>query len=85
MSSETDLLRKQAIQNQRNSFSRGFPLLFNVETLQAFSGHFSRFRIIIGNFCIVNQKCYVFKLINFLLSSDFYLLVLMKQYHFIEK
>jgi hypothetical protein len=23
------------------------------------SGHFSRFRIIIGNFCIVNQKCYV--------------------------
>jgi hypothetical protein len=36
MSSETDLLRNQAIQNQRNPFSRGFPLLFNVETLQAF-------------------------------------------------
>jgi hypothetical protein len=36
MSSETDLLRNQAIQNQRNSFSRGFPLPFNVETLQAF-------------------------------------------------
>jgi hypothetical protein len=36
MSSETDLSRNQAIQNQRNSFSRGFPLPFNVETLQAF-------------------------------------------------
>jgi hypothetical protein len=35
MSSETDLLRNQAIQSQRNSFSRGFPLPFNVETLQA--------------------------------------------------
>jgi hypothetical protein len=35
MSSETDLLRNQAIQNQRNSFSRGFPFLFNVKTLQA--------------------------------------------------
>jgi hypothetical protein len=31
-----DLLRKQEIQNQRNSFLRGFPLPFNVETLQAF-------------------------------------------------
>jgi hypothetical protein len=28
MSSETDLLRNQAIQNQRNSFLRGFPLPF---------------------------------------------------------
>jgi hypothetical protein len=27
-----------------------------------FSGHFSRFRIIIGNFCVVNQKCYVIML-----------------------
>jgi hypothetical protein len=36
MSSESDLSRNQAIQNQRNSFSRGFPLPFNVETLQAF-------------------------------------------------
>jgi hypothetical protein len=36
MSSETELSRNQAIQNQRNSFSRGFPLPFNVETLQAF-------------------------------------------------
>jgi hypothetical protein len=36
MSSETDLSRNQAIQNQRNSFLRGFPLPFNVETLQAF-------------------------------------------------
>jgi hypothetical protein len=42
-----------AIQNQRNFFSKGFPLPFNVET------HFSRFRIIIGNFCIVKQKYYV--------------------------
>jgi hypothetical protein len=40
MSSETDLLRNQAIQNQRNSFSIGFPLLFNVETLQAFGALF---------------------------------------------
>jgi hypothetical protein len=24
-------------------------------------GYFSRFRIIIGNFCIANQKCYVLK------------------------
>jgi hypothetical protein len=30
----------QAIQNQRNSFSRGFPLPFNVETLQAFGALF---------------------------------------------
>jgi hypothetical protein len=28
------------IQNQRNSFSRGFPLPFNVETLQAFGALF---------------------------------------------
>jgi hypothetical protein len=40
MSSETDLSRSQAIQNQRNSFSRGFPLPFNVETLQAFGALF---------------------------------------------
>jgi hypothetical protein len=40
ISSETDLLRNQAIQNQRNSFSRGFPLPFNVETLQAFGALF---------------------------------------------
>jgi hypothetical protein len=40
MASETDLSRNQAIQNQRNSFSRGFPLPFNVETLQAFGALF---------------------------------------------
>jgi hypothetical protein len=40
MSSETDLSRNQAIQNQRNSFLRGFPLPFNVETLQAFGALF---------------------------------------------
>jgi hypothetical protein len=34
------LLRNQAIQNLRNSFSRGFPLPFNVETLQAFEALF---------------------------------------------
>jgi hypothetical protein len=28
------------------------------------SGHFSGFRIIIGNFCIVKQKCYVLQLIT---------------------
>jgi hypothetical protein len=33
------------------------------------SGHFCRCRIIIGNFCIVNQKCYVLKLINY--RTDF--------------
>jgi hypothetical protein len=37
---ETDLLMNQAIKNQRNSFSRGFPLLFNVETVQAFRALF---------------------------------------------
>jgi hypothetical protein len=36
----TDLSRNQAIQNQRNSFLRGFPLPFNVETLQAFGALF---------------------------------------------
>jgi hypothetical protein len=40
MSSETDLLRNQAIQDLRNSFSRRFPLSFNVETLQAFGALF---------------------------------------------
>jgi hypothetical protein len=40
MSSETDLLRNQAIQNQRNSFSRGFPLPFNMETLQTIGALF---------------------------------------------
>jgi hypothetical protein len=40
MSTETELSRNQAIQNQRNSFSRGFPLPFNVETLQAFGALF---------------------------------------------
>jgi hypothetical protein len=37
---------------------RRFPL--QMEMLQAV-GYFSRFRIIIGNFCIANQKCYVLK------------------------
>jgi hypothetical protein len=40
MPSETYLLRNQAFQNQRNSFSRGFPLPFNVETLQALGALF---------------------------------------------
>jgi hypothetical protein len=40
MSSETDLSRNQWIQNLRNSFLRGFPLPFNVETLQAFGALF---------------------------------------------
>jgi hypothetical protein len=44
--------RNQATQNQRNPFSREFPLLFNVETQYKHSGHFS-------SFCFVNQKCYV--------------------------
>jgi hypothetical protein len=37
---QTDLSRKQAIQNQRNSFLRGFLLSFNVETPQAFGALF---------------------------------------------
>jgi hypothetical protein len=40
MSSETVLSRNQGIQNLRNSFLRGFPLPFNVETLQAFGALF---------------------------------------------
>jgi hypothetical protein len=40
ISLQTDLSRNQAIQNQRNSFSRGFPLPFNVEMLQAFGALF---------------------------------------------
>jgi hypothetical protein len=40
MSSEIDLSRNQALQNKRNSFSREFPLPFNVETLQAFGALF---------------------------------------------
>jgi hypothetical protein len=58
MSSESDLLRNQAIQNQRNSFSREFPLPFNLETLQAFGALF-----IIGNLCIVKLKRYVLMLL----------------------
>jgi hypothetical protein len=40
MSSETDLSRNQAIQNERNFFLRGFPLPFNVETQQAWGALF---------------------------------------------
>jgi hypothetical protein len=50
-----DSLRNQTIENQRNSFSRGFPLPFNVETLQAFEALF-QIPHIIGNVCIVKQK-----------------------------
>jgi hypothetical protein len=39
-SSGIDLIRNQAIQNQRNSFSRGFPLPL-VEMLQAFGALFN--------------------------------------------
>jgi hypothetical protein len=35
-----NVIGNQAIQNLRNSFSRGFPLPFNVETLQAFRALF---------------------------------------------
>jgi hypothetical protein len=34
MSSETDLSRNQAIQNQRNSFSRGFPQRGNAASIR---------------------------------------------------
>jgi hypothetical protein len=40
--------------------------------LKKHSGHFSRFRIIIGNFCIVNQKFYVLKLINYIYLCFFF-------------
>jgi hypothetical protein len=33
-------------------------------------GHFSRFRIIIGNFCIVNKKCYVIMFLKYLVVKD---------------
>jgi hypothetical protein len=63
---KNNLLRNQAIQNQRNSFSREFPLLFNVETLQAFGALF-RFHIIFGNFCRYSKKkCNVLKLLYYM-------------------
>jgi hypothetical protein len=34
------LIAESEVQNQRKSFSKGFPLLFNVETLQAFGAPF---------------------------------------------
>jgi hypothetical protein len=67
MSSETDLLRNQAIQNQKNSFSRGFPLLFNVEALQAFGAlfqipHYYRKFLYCKSKMICNYKlCYQYK------------------------
>jgi hypothetical protein len=65
MSSETDLSRNQAIQNQRNSFSRGFRCHSTWKRCKH-SGHFSRFRNIIGNFCIIKQKC----LCNYVINID---------------
>jgi hypothetical protein len=51
------LIADQAIQNQRNSFSKGdFPCHSTWKRCKH-SGHFSRFRII----CVVKQKCYVLK------------------------
>jgi hypothetical protein len=41
-------------------------------------GHFSRFRLIIGNFCIVNQKCYVI-----MLSIQFLYLALLYSNNFV--
>jgi hypothetical protein len=64
MSSETDLLWNQAIQNQRNFFLRGFPLPFNVETLQAFGALFHIIIALLSDFCIIKQKYYVLKFIN---------------------
>jgi hypothetical protein len=62
MSSETDLSRNQAIQNQRNSFSRGFPLPFNVETLQAF-GTLFQIPQYYRKFLYYKTKCYVIMLL----------------------
>jgi hypothetical protein len=62
ISSETDLSRNQAIQNQRNPFREDFPCHSTWKRCKH-SGHFSRFRNIIGNFCIIKQKYYVIMLL----------------------
>jgi hypothetical protein len=59
MSSETDLLRNQTIQNQRNSFS----LAFQRGNATSIRGTFPDSALLY--FYIVNQKCYVLKLINY--------------------
>jgi hypothetical protein len=67
MSSETDLSRNQAIQNQKNSFLRGFALRFNVETLQAFGALF-QIPHYYGKFLYCKTKMlyvYLLKLINY--------------------
>jgi hypothetical protein len=68
MSSETDLSWNQGIQNQRNSFSRGFPLPFNVETLQAFGALF-QIPQYYRKFLYIKQKC----LCNYVINIIFYL------------
>jgi hypothetical protein len=47
------IARNQAIQNQRNFFSRGFPLPFNVETLQAFEALFQIPQYILSEFFVL--------------------------------
>jgi hypothetical protein len=68
MLSETDLLRNQAIQIKEITFRDYFPCYSTWKRCKHL-GHFSRFRIIIGNFRIVNQKCYVIISIQFFLRK----------------
>jgi hypothetical protein len=77
MSSETDLSRNQAIQNQRNSFLRGFPLLFNVETLQAFRAlsqipHYYRKFL----HCKSKMLCYFFNYSNYIFFINFFTIII---------
>jgi hypothetical protein len=58
MSSETDLLRNPRFDIKEIPFREDFPCHATWKRCKH-SGHFSRFRIIIGNFCIVKQKYYV--------------------------
>jgi hypothetical protein len=65
MSSETDLSRNQAIQNHEIKeipFREDFPCHSTWKRCKH-SGHFSRFRNIIENFCIIKRKCYVIMLL----------------------
>jgi hypothetical protein len=55
LSSETDLSRNQAIQNM--PVREDVPCHSTSETLQAFGALYPDIRNIIGNWCIIKQKC----------------------------
>jgi hypothetical protein len=63
-------LWNQAIQNQKIPFREDFPSHSTWKRCKH-SGHFSRFRIIIGNFYIVKQKyVLLFYLIGLFISNS---------------